>query len=163
MVYSSLNLPLYPHIQPYVSSAAKSATAFSLPLSAFTQHAAITRDIPTKHSSLFQLYNLPVCQGASNHLTVCISCGAATQQHLALLQLQLNNIHHYVLSLHLLASLTATWITLRWLTEASVPALQDAKEAIEREIASREAQEKEAFLQFWKDHPVPCNRFCRQW
>ena len=53
---------------------------------------------------------------------------------------------------------TSFW---RWLSEASVAALKDAKEAIERKIANREDQEKQAFLQFWKDHPVPCNRRCR--
>ena len=48
-----------------------------------------------------------------------------------------------------------------WLSQASVAALKDAKQAIEREIADREDQEKQVFLQFWKDHPVPCNRRCR--
>ena len=50
-----------------------------------------------------------------------------------------------------------------WLPAASVSALTAAKEAIEHEIANREAQEKEAFLRFWKDHPVPCNRCCRHY
>ena len=49
----------------------------------------------------------------------------------------------------------------QWLPTASVEALKVAKDAIESEIAYKEAQEKEAFLQFWKDHPVPCNRCCR--
>ena len=48
-----------------------------------------------------------------------------------------------------------------WMQSASVAALTSTKEAIEQEIANREAQEKAAFLQFWKDHPVPCNRCCR--
>ena len=74
------------------------------------QHVTYLQNIPP-----YSNCDLPVCQGASNHLTVCISCGAATQQHLALLQLQLSNVHNYVLSLHLLTSLTATWITLQHL------------------------------------------------
>ena len=48
-----------------------------------------------------------------------------------------------------------------WMQSASVAALTSTKEAIEQEIANREAQEKAAFLQFWKAHPVPCNRCCR--
>ena len=53
---------------------------------------------------------------------------------------------------------TSFW---RWLNEATVESLKDAKEAIEREIQKREDQEKQVFLQFWKDNPVPCNRRCR--
>ena len=48
----------------------------------------------------------------------------------------------------------------QWLPTASVEALKVAKDVFESEIAYKEAQEKEAFLQFWKDHPVPCNRCC---
>ena len=50
-----------------------------------------------------------------------------------------------------------------WMQSASVLALTATKEAIEQEIANIEAQEKAAFLQFWKDHPVPCNRCCRHY
>ena len=50
-----------------------------------------------------------------------------------------------------------------WMQSASVAALTSTKEAIEQEIANREAQEKAAFLQFWKDRPVPCNRCCRHY
>ena len=38
---------------------------------------------------------------------------------------------------------TSFW---RWLSEASVAALKDAKQAIEHEIANKEDQEKQAFL-----------------
>ena len=107
-----------------------------------------------------------VCQVAPVTSPFAFCCNDATQQHQAIYKHQETTHTHYVFFQPLAGKLccnmdyapTSFW---RWLSEASLPALKDAKEAIEREIANREDQEKQAFLQFWKNHPVPCNRGCR--
>ena len=48
----------------------------------------------------------------------------------------------------------------KWLETASQEALDAAQQAISTEKQARLDEEKTRALQFWAEHPVPCNRCC---